>query len=96
MIRYVNTVVALFVIALGAWAQNSVPHQHSVAPSNLIDGSKNPELIPDSTAYRLYLLNASIPANSAIHARLLAVPAERLLGAVYKSFQHLYNTERYQ
>ncbi len=63
MIRYV-TVLVLSVFALGAWAQNPVPHQHSASPPNLIDGSKNPELVPDSTAYRLYLLTVSIPANS--------------------------------
>jgi len=62
MARYL-TVLVLSVFALGAWAQNPVPHQHSVAPANLIDGSENPELVPDSIAYRLYLLNVSIPAN---------------------------------
>src|SRR5258708_14842701 len=63
MIRYA-TVLVLSVFALGAWAQNPVPHQHLASPPNLIDGSKNPELVPDSTAYRLYLLTVSIPANS--------------------------------
>jgi hypothetical protein len=58
------TALVLSVFALGAWAQNPVPHQHSVAPANLIDGSKNPELVPDSTAYRLFLLNHSVPTNS--------------------------------
>ncbi len=57
-------VLVLSVFALGAWAQNPVPHQHSASPPNLIDGSKNPELIPDSTAYRVVLLDLSLPSNS--------------------------------
>ena len=63
MIRYV-TVLILSVFALGAWAQSPVPHQHPAAAANMVDGSKNPELIPDSTAYRLFLLNHSVRANS--------------------------------
>jgi hypothetical protein len=50
------TMLALFVFALGAWAQNSPPHQHA---ATVIDGAKNPELIPDSTAYRLWLVTVS-------------------------------------
>ncbi len=65
MIRYVSlALLVLSVFALGTLAQNPVPHQHPMSPPNLIDGSKNPELVPDSTAYRLYLISVSIPANS--------------------------------
>jgi hypothetical protein len=58
MIRYV-TFLVLCAFALGAWAQNPVSHQHATAAPDLIDGSKNPELIPDSTAYRLFFLGVS-------------------------------------
>lgn len=58
MIRYV-TVFVLSLFALGAWAQNSPPHQHAAVASNFIDGSKNPELIPDSSGYRLYFIAVS-------------------------------------
>ena len=60
MTRYI-TVVAFCVFAVGTPAQISSPHVHNVS---IVDGSKNPELIPDSTAYRLYLHNLSVPANA--------------------------------
>jgi len=48
----------------GAWAQTSPPqHQHNVAAPNLIDGAVHPELIPDSLAYRLYLVAVSTGQN---------------------------------
>lgn len=42
------------------------PHspQSNAPAANMIDGSQHPELIPDSTAYRLYLLTVSVPSNS--------------------------------
>jgi hypothetical protein len=46
--------------AFGAWAQTP-QHQH-VTP-NVIDGAVHPELIPDSIAYRLYLVAVSTGAN---------------------------------
>lgn len=55
MIRYV-TLFVLSVFAVGAWAQTSPPHQHS---ETVIDGAKNPELIPDSTAHRLWFITVS-------------------------------------
>jgi len=58
MIRYV-TVLVLSLFALGAWAQNSPPHQHAAAAADVIDGSLHPELIPDSIAFRLYLIALS-------------------------------------
>jgi hypothetical protein len=62
MTRYVPTVVSvlMFAFAFGAWAQTSPPqHQHNVAAPNLIDGAAHPELIPDSVAFRLYLVAVS-------------------------------------
>lgn len=70
MIRYVIAVVAvlaLSVFADGSRAQNSPPnsavHQHTVAGPNIIDGAVHPELIPDTVAYRLYLVAISTPQN---------------------------------
>lgn len=51
--------VALFSVIHAASAQ--VPHNHPAI--KLIDGAVNPELIPDSTAYRLFLLTVSTPPN---------------------------------
>jgi hypothetical protein len=57
----------LLVCAFGivTWAQQSSalsqPHQQQ-AP-NVIDGSAHPELIPDSVAYRLYLVAVSTAQN---------------------------------
>ena len=63
MIKYITAVLAVSVLAVGAWAQ-SPQHQHNIAASNMIDGAVHPELIPDSTAYGLYLLTVSVPANA--------------------------------
>ena len=41
----------------------SVDLTHNHQQSKVIDGSVNPELIPDLTAYRLYLLTVSRPTN---------------------------------
>jgi hypothetical protein len=43
--------------------ETTEPHQHS--QQSVIDGSVNPELIPDLTAYRLYLLSVSRAPNPA-------------------------------
>jgi hypothetical protein len=63
MIRYATAVVGVLMLALGAWAQSSPPHNHEVAAPKLIDGAVHPELIPDSVAYRLYLVAVSTKAN---------------------------------
>lgn len=42
--------------------RSSSPQSSDAA--NMVDGSQHPELIPDSTAYRLYLLTVSVPLNS--------------------------------
>lgn len=62
MIRYI-AILVLSIFALGAWAQNSPPHQHAAAALDIVDGSRNPELIPDSTAYRVVFLHLSVPAS---------------------------------
>lgn len=54
--------LAVLSISCSALSQDSAPtHQHG--PAKMIDGSVNPELIPDLTAYRLYLLAVSKPQN---------------------------------
>jgi hypothetical protein len=64
MIRYV-TVLVLSVFALGAWAQNSPPHQHpaTATTTDMIDGSVHPEMIQDKDAYRLFLQAAALGPN---------------------------------
>jgi len=54
----------MFAFAFGAWAQSSPPQHQHVAP-NLIDGAVHPERIPDSVAYRLYLVTVSTGQNPA-------------------------------
>ena len=45
-------------------SHSRAPHSPQSNAANMIDGSQHPELIPDSTAYRLYLLTVSVPSNS--------------------------------
>lgn len=64
MARYVTTIVSALMFAFGTWAQASPPqHQHDITAPNLIDGAAHPELIPDSVAYRLYLVAVSTNPN---------------------------------
>ena len=60
--RRIVLVLAVAVCSIGAYAQNSPPHHQFDAP-NTIDGSVHPELIPDSLAYRLYLVALSTGQN---------------------------------
>lgn len=76
--RILRTPVVLLAVAvaLGCWilfrressvARASAPMGQPMATSQtpgLIDGSKNPELIPDSTAYRLFLLTVAVPLDA--------------------------------
>jgi hypothetical protein len=62
MTRYVTAVVGVLMFAFAAWAQSSPPQHQHVAP-NVIDGAVHPELIPDSVAYRLYLVPISTGQN---------------------------------
>src|SRR5229473_805495 len=61
MIRYVLAISCVLVCAFNSQAQsqNPPPHQHPQVAVTTIDGAAHPELIPDSTAYRLYLLVVS-------------------------------------
>lgn len=53
--------IALSVLCAGSWAQQNVTtHQHP--QPEMIDGKDHPELIPDLTAYRLYLLAVARPS----------------------------------
>lgn len=65
MSRYFTLLIS-FVFALGAWAQSSPSHQHA---DTVVDGAKNPELIPDSTAYRLWLVTVSELPNATAQDR---------------------------
>ncbi len=73
MARYVITLV-LFVFALGSWAQSwaqNPAHHHAANVVTIIDGSKNPELIPDETAFWLWLVNVSTLPNTTDEERNL-------------------------
>jgi hypothetical protein len=63
MTQYVTAVACALMFAFGAWAQTSPPHNHQVTAPKLIDGAVHPELIPDSVAYRLYLVAVSTSQN---------------------------------
>ena len=55
---------AFVLLSQPAQAQTqSATHQHAVATIKTIDGALHPELIPDATAYRLYLFAVSTSAN---------------------------------
>lgn len=69
MIRYTIAIVGVLVFAVGIWAQSPPAHHHSVAPVTVIDGAKNPELIPDDTAFRLWLITVSTQPNPASSER---------------------------
>lgn len=61
-------IAVVVILPFGAPSAARIPHsrtpQSNAAAANMIDGSQHPELIPDSTAYRLYLLTVSVPSNS--------------------------------
>jgi hypothetical protein len=50
----------LLILTVSAWAQNTAPHNHSV---KMLNGSDNPDNIPDALAKRLILLDVALPAN---------------------------------
>ena len=62
MNRYLAAVAGVLMVPIGARAQ-SAPLQHQHTAPSLIDGSVHPELIPDSVAYRLYLVAVSTGQN---------------------------------
>lgn len=70
MVRPFVVAVAFLSFTLSSLAQltgqvsGSPAHNHAeAAPTQLIDGSVNPEKIPDSTAYRLWFLMAGVNPN---------------------------------
>jgi len=65
MLRSLLAAFILSICTCMASAQASAPpqHQHLVANTNAIDGAVNPELIADSTAYRLCLFAWSTAKN---------------------------------
>jgi len=69
---------AFLAIALGA-----VPllaQHHTAAPANVVDGAKNPELIPDSIAYLHVFLNLSAPTNATVEERRIQLSHLTILG----------------
>lgn len=92
--------IALLSFAAVANAQNA-SQTHIHPQSAVVDGSVNPELIPDLTAYRLYLLTVSRPSNatdsevrrqSAQILRLGISDADRkVLISSLQNFKTLYN-----
>lgn len=58
--------VLLFLFSLPAFAQTTAPMTHN--QEETIDGAKTPELIPDSTAWRLWML--SVTAKDPQHPEL--------------------------
>jgi hypothetical protein len=59
--KIITLIIALSVFALGTQAQTP---QHQHLDVTVVDGAKNPELIPDSTAYRMWLVTVSLPPNA--------------------------------
>jgi len=49
--------------AVGTSAQ-SPPHHHALESHSIVDGSQRPDLIPDSTMYRLFFLTVSTGPNN--------------------------------
>jgi hypothetical protein len=58
-------ITVLCVSAAGSWAQTPPQHNHNVNTAGMIDGESHPELIPDATAYRLYMFTISTLPNAA-------------------------------
>ena len=59
----------LLAFEMGAFAQMlppdvTMPEMNSAASAPVIDGAKNPELIPDSTAYRLFFVTTADSATA--------------------------------
>jgi hypothetical protein len=64
-ISFVATVI-LFSVCVFAQAAGPAPHQHDDAPT--VDGALHPELIPNSTAYRLFFIVTGADPNSGLKA----------------------------
>ena len=60
--KAIITLLSILVFAVGSSAQSPPAHKH--LPITVIDGEKNPELIPDATAFRMWLVSVSLPPNA--------------------------------
>ena len=58
MLRWSAVSLLLVCLTLTTFGQ-SPTHEHIPAPSDIIDGAKTPDLIPDVVAWRLWLLAAT-------------------------------------
>ena len=58
MLKLFVVSVLLGTLAGMTFAQTA-EHNHNMAPPDLIDGAKNPNLIPDLTAWRLWLISVT-------------------------------------
>jgi hypothetical protein len=69
MVRSLVLFFAFVLFSLSAFAQqvtqssSNTVHNHGLGSTQLIDGSVNPEKIPDLTAYRLWFLMAAVNPN---------------------------------
>ena len=54
---------SLILVSVISGAAQSPPQEHEHAAPTVIDGAVHPELIPDSVAYRLYLISVSTAQN---------------------------------
>ncbi|GEM_PF-2000563 len=91
MLRTVMFLVCLsFLCSVNVIAQD-LTHVHPAFDPNtqLIDGSKNPELIPDLTAYRLVLLNVAVEANATESVRKRQKAFLKPVGLSDQDFQTL-------
>src|ERR1700730_13077999 len=59
MIRLFVIAILMPICTVGAYAQVTSASPAGRTPADMIDGAKNPTLVPDSTAYRLFFLAAS-------------------------------------
>ena len=57
--RLLALYLLIITIASGLFAQQHHTLQSASLPTGIVDGAKNPELIPDSAAYRLYFITVS-------------------------------------
>jgi hypothetical protein len=62
-----RTILAVSLMFGLTGGMNAQTHQHSA--DTVVDGAKNPELIPDSTAYRLWLITVSELPNATTQDR---------------------------
>jgi hypothetical protein len=58
-------IAALLSVFVSSARAQTPPHNHSANTAQMIDGDAHPELIPDATAYRLYMFTISTLPNAA-------------------------------